>query len=271
MTMTIAPEWTAAEQHNSSNECRAMLGITRIVPFYYRNGYEVQDTVYAYGKKRFTIRTAYCKRCGGKGGAEAWKHTGYTCYECGGNGGAHKVHDPVYTAEQLAKLNARQEAVLAKKQAAIKAKADAALAAFTDAHADLIAKVAKIQKPSDFIAKVMEKGAKYGSLSAAQVDAVNKAADRDLERQAVNQGSQWVGAVNDKIEFTATVTFVTGFESRFGYTYVTGLRDDAGNILIQKGVSIGDKGDRLTIKATVKEHAVRDGVKQTIITRPKVK
>lgn len=270
MTMTIAPEWTAAEQHNSQFK-GLLLSLNRVVPFFTRSGIEAQSTVYADGKKRFCLEIRYCKRCGGKGGADKWRDTGWTCYECNGSGGKHQAVVTVYTAEQLSKMNARQEAALAKKQAAIKAKADAALAAFTTAHANLIAKVAKIQKPSDFITKVMEKGAKYGSLSVAQVDAVNKAADRDLERQSVNQGSQWVGAVSDKIEFTATVTFVAGFESRFGYTYVTGLRDDAGNILIQKGVRIGDKGDRLTIKATVKEHAVRDGVKQTIITRPKVK
>jgi hypothetical protein len=30
------------------------------------------------------------------------------------------------------------------------------------------------------------------------------------------------------------------------------------------------KGDTLTISATIKEHGVRDGVKQTVIQRPKV-
>ena len=23
-----------------------------------------------------------CDRCGGQGGAEAWRYTGYTCYKC---------------------------------------------------------------------------------------------------------------------------------------------------------------------------------------------
>ena len=68
-----------------------------------------------------------------------------------------------------------------------------------------------------------------------------------------------------------TITFVTGFDTQFGYTTVTGLRDDDGNMIVQKGVSIGDKGDRLTVTATVKEHGERNGVKQTIISRPKIK
>ncbi|AYK20477.1 hypothetical protein C0073_022335 (plasmid) [Aeromonas veronii] len=27
-----------------------------------------------------------CGRCGGRGGSEAWSHTGWTCYQCGGTG-----------------------------------------------------------------------------------------------------------------------------------------------------------------------------------------
>jgi hypothetical protein len=90
------------------------------------------------------------------------------------------------------------------------------------------------------------------------------------ERAADAAQSQHVATVGERIEFTATVTFVATFESSFGYVTVTGLKDDAGNVYIQKGKAIGSKGERFAIKATVKEHGARDGVKQTIITRPKV-
>ena len=90
------------------------------------------------------------------------------------------------------------------------------------------------------------------------------------ERAADAAQSQHVATVGERIEFTATVTFSTTFEGSFGYVTVTGLKDDAGNVYIQKGKAIGSKGERLVIKATVKEHGARDGVKQTIITRPKV-
>lgn len=44
-----------------------------------------------------------CRRCGGAGGADQWKATGWTCYECGGSGIASspeviKVYTPEYEA-----------------------------------------------------------------------------------------------------------------------------------------------------------------------------
>ena len=90
------------------------------------------------------------------------------------------------------------------------------------------------------------------------------------ERAADAAQSQWIGTVGERIEFIATVVFVTSYDSSFGPVTVTGLKDDAGNVIIQKGKGIAEKGERVAIKATVKDQIVREGVKQTIITRPKV-
>jgi hypothetical protein len=52
---------------------------------------------------------------------------------------------------------------------------------------------------------------------------------------------------------------------------VTGIRDTNGNIIIHKGSKPNwEKGEVVIVKATVKAHNDRNGVKQTIITRPKV-
>ena len=90
------------------------------------------------------------------------------------------------------------------------------------------------------------------------------------ERAADAAQSGWIGTVGERIQFTATVVFVTGYDSAFGRVTVTGMKDDAGNVIIQKGKGIAEKGERVTIKATVKDQIVREGVKQTIITRPTV-
>ena len=240
------------------------------MPFYHRSGFEVQDTVYADGKKRYVLRKAFCNRCGGAGKSDRWAFTGYVCYDCNGSGNPHTVVENVYTCEQLAKLNARQDAARAKKQAVADAAKAAALEAFNTAYVDLIAKLAQLESPSRFITDIFEKGRKYGFLSDAQKQAVSEAIDRELARKAAGAASCYVGQIGQRIEFTGTVTFVTHFEGTFGITYITGLTDEAGNVIIQKGVHIGNKGDRLHIKATVKDHGIRDGVRQTIITRPKV-
>lgn len=131
------------------------------------------------------------------------------------------------------------------------------------------------------IADLVSKLVSYGNLSDKQwafaerlltgLPAVHaKRAAILAERAADAAQSNWIGTVGERIEFTATVVFVTSYDSAFGLVTVTGLKDDAGNVIIQKGKGIADKGQRITIKAKVKDQIVREGVKQTIITRPTV-
>lgn len=54
-----------------------------------------------------------CKRCGGRGGCDAWAHTGWTCYECGGVG-KWATSATGYSAEKLSKLNATRDKRRAK-------------------------------------------------------------------------------------------------------------------------------------------------------------
>ena len=97
-----------------------------------------------------------------------------------------------------------------------------------------------------------------------------KRAEILAERTVQAATSQWLGTIGTRIELTATVTFKTSFDGTFGTVTVTGLEDAAGNVIIHKGTGFYcEKGDTVTITATVKDHSVREGVKQTIITRPK--
>jgi hypothetical protein len=58
-------------------------------------------------------------------------------------------------------------------------------------------------------------------------------------------------------------------EGQFGTSYLHIMNDAQGNVVIYKGTKIlGGKTETLTVKATVKEHGERDGVKQTKIARP---
>jgi hypothetical protein len=78
-------------------------------------------------------------------------------------------------------------------------------------------------------------------------------------------------AVGDKVTLTITVERIIVLESQFGTNYITIARDEAGNAVTYKGrTDIGNKGDTTTVKASVKEHTVYNGVKQTVIQRPKV-
>lgn len=127
-----------------------------------------------------------------------------------------------------------------------------------------------------------------GGLSEKQTEIARKslakreqwAAERVEKKAKEDAASGHIGAVDERRSFDLTVTFIATFDGRFGTTYVHGFKDDQGNILIHKGSPIWvevevdtrdrklEKGDKVRITATIKEHGEREGVRQTIITRP---
>jgi hypothetical protein len=240
--------------------------------FYYRSGAEVTGEVQSTARSHFVVQAHPCGRCGGKGGSEAWRRTGLTCYECNGSGKLNRTRNvTVYTAEALEKLNAK---AVSKAQAHAAAE-KAVQAAFETTYADLLANVAKLFTVPDFVADVIQKGYKYGTLSDAQVAAVTKAVDRELAKTQTG----WVGTIGERVTLELTVTFVTSFDSRFGTCHVHGFKDADGNVLIHKGariyVEVDDnrpnllaKGDKVRIAFNIKEHGTREGVKQTIVSHP---
>ena len=127
------------------------------------------------------------------------------------------------------------------------------------------------------IADLVSKLVQYGSLSDKQwafmgrlFEQIDGRAAKAAERAAELAQSQHVGTVGERITIEGTIFFTVDYETAYGTTYVTGIKDAAGNVFIQKGVAVGGKGEEITLKATIKEHGERDGVKQTIISRPKV-
>lgn len=95
--------------------------------------------------------------------------------------------------------------------------------------------------------------------------------------------SSYVGTVGQKVEVGLTITHIHGFSGYYDNVYIHVMKDDLGNVFIYKksgsrvikGTHFGRKievqvGDRLKLSARVKEHKERDGVKQTILERPKI-
>ena len=127
------------------------------------------------------------------------------------------------------------------------------------------------------------KFAKYGTMSEKQekfltnlLDAVARReevralwAARHAERVAT---STHIATVGDRVELVVTVKFANSYDSQFGQFWIVGLEDASANTVIYKGNApfSTTKGQTVKLKATVKEHGERDGVKQTVIARPKV-
>jgi hypothetical protein len=137
-----------------------------------------------------------------------------------------------------------------------------------------------------FIGSVAEAYDKYGKLSEKQSQAVLKGIDAHAARKAewanqkaaLNATLQHLGAVGEKITLTLTIVHIVLIDGIYGASYIFIMEDADKNIVIYKGNSavvaytpedaVRVKGDTFTISATVKEHGVRNGVKQTVIQRP---
>lgn len=128
----------------------------------------------------------------------------------------------------------------------------------------------------------------FGKLTEKQVLAVRKCIEANKARKAewadkkalVDANRNHIGTVGEKMTLTLTLKKRIQIEgAKFSY-YDSGITDlcifeDADqNIVIYKGKSSDieqiAEGETATIKATIKEHGVRNGVKQTIIQRPKL-
>lgn len=120
---------------------------------------------------------------------------------------------------------------------------------------------------------------KYGKLTENQVNAVRKCLVRNQERKAewndkqaaLNANRQHLGTIGEKITLTLTVVHIVVLDSLYGARYINICEDADKNVVIYKGDAKGfpNIDETATVVATVKEHGVRNGVKQTVIARPK--
>lgn len=144
--------------------------------------------------------------------------------------------------------------------------------AFEASHADLIKRaraITDIEAKGGFIADVLMGGLAGRYVSDKAIAAVTKAV-ADLERRA-SWNSQHVGTVGKRETFVVDVDRANYFESAFGLVWIITMRDENGNSIVSKSTSFyADRGAKLTIKATIKDHSEFRGERQTIVQRIKV-
>ena len=238
----------------------------------------------AKGRMGFS-RLKTCGRCGGAGGSEAWRFTGWTCFDCGGKGSLGYETVKLYTGAELIKLNATREKKRAKKEAARMAKIAAAeaeaaakLAGFMAEHGELVLKAKACAGKSGFVSDLVEKLEKYGSWSEKQIAAVAKTVAEITENEIKAAASSWIGKVAERMEMPVTVERVASyvrpsFSGRGMETvWIVSMRTPEGNAIVVKSPSFygHKKGESFTLRATVKEHSEYRGEKQTVMMRPAV-
>jgi len=132
----------------------------------------------------------------------------------------------------------------------------------------------------DFMGSMANAFYTYGKLSPKQCEAILKGIDARAARKAewankkaaIDATRAFVGTVGEKITITLKVVHIVELDGSFGTIYINICEDADNNTIIYKGNAKGfpEKGETATITATVKEHGVRNGVKQTVIQRPKL-
>lgn len=120
----------------------------------------------------------------------------------------------------------------------------------------------------------------YGKLTPNQCEAVRKCMIKDQERQAgfaaIRESrkalSNHIGAIGERIDLTLTVAHIVEIPTEYGLMLIHIMSDANQNRVIYKGTKrLADKGQTVTLKATIKDHGEREGEKQTIIARPTIK
>lgn len=128
------------------------------------------------------------------------------------------------------------------------------------------------------ITDIVSKLVRYGAISDAQdaflrklLGQIDTRAVVDAERAAKAAASQHVGVVGDRHRLVLSVRLVRSFESAYGIIWLHVCEDVDGNVVVYKGSKeLAARGETVTVDATVTEHGEREGVKQTIIKRPKI-
>jgi len=123
----------------------------------------------------------------------------------------------------------------------------------------------------------------FGKLSPKQMKWVRnmpremaKRARSRLEAQEARKGSEWVGSLGERLHLLpVTVMFETHIEGEWGTSKLVKFTDPDGNELgwFGSGADIWDlkKGDEVLLTGTVKKHDTYQGIKQTMLTRCKIK
>lgn len=128
-----------------------------------------------------------------------------------------------------------------------------------------------------------EAPAREAAAAAAKQKMLDEAHARALEEltrmdalEAKQASQRFAGTIGGKVTVTGTVAVSMLIEGHYGSSclvIVEGTGDDTGITLKSFGTSAWhwdtEKGEAVTVTATVKDHEVYDGTKQTVVIRPK--
>lgn len=189
-----------------------------------------------------------CGRCGGAGGSDVWRGTGWTCYDCGGSGVTYRTftkrrfakdprkrhaEDMAREAEERARddeFDRNVEALGAVGRALVEAKRE--FDAFCAAYYNSGFEPEEPGREVRFRADLAERLRKFGSLSEAQVAAVERGLAREAERAAEVDRAKAAGPLpRGRMDVEGVVLSFKDQKSQFGMTLKMLVKLDDGRKL----------------------------------------
>jgi hypothetical protein len=167
------------------------------------------------------------------------------------------------TAARRAERQARWEATRVERLAVFRA---------DPANAEILAWLGVEDQEHSFRSSIRAGLERYGDLTERQREAVMQAIAREAAAARRRASSAWIGEIGRKLEGEFVITLVRSWESNFGWprkTVYLSVLQQGDNVLVYKGNPLGEAGTKFRGTFTVKEHGERDGVKQTILQRPR--
>lgn len=259
-------------------------------PLFTRDGRQLPAVaVDAKGRPCATLKRM-CTRCGGAGRSDKWVHTGLTCYDCQGTGHRGDYLAPLYSAEQLERLNAAQakaqQTRAAKRAAADQARAEAyacaAQARAAQLATDPLFARLKAHAADEFIGRMLAalsvRDLTDGQRAAAE-EAVERA-DARAARAVADAHSRHFGQVGQRtalegvVEFAKVLRWPTHYE---GGRQLLKLRTAEGLAVWFRSFgsnSAADdfaQGDEVTGSAEVRAHDYYNGAAQTVLTKARLR
>jgi hypothetical protein len=185
-----------------------------------------------------------CSRCGGTGywSRNHWNRGG-VCFKCEGSGGILYA-DPIGFARKVRRRHRaherRTEEKRARREAYLNEQRD-------ENEANGWGRVTNVER---------------GEIKLAKIKA---------DRAAADAKSEYFGEVGDRLTIEVKVEKILRFVNHYGYnartTFLHLMTSGDNRVVWFCNGSPLDEGSTAIVKATVKKHDTRDGVKQTVVTR----
>ena len=108
------------------------------------------------------------------------------------------------------------------------------------------------------------------TVESVRRDIEKMVAEQVKAEQQAERTNEWIGAIGNRITVSGTCVTSKAIETMYGVSFLVIIDTEGGQVkAFTTASNIPDLGETVTVTARVKDHEFYNGMKQTVITRPK--